>query len=59
MSLTYTDFGNNETMGRGIVEVSGSFVAMTFTETRTFKTLNGAIRFLKRHGLGRFGNRIA
>lgn len=56
---TTTDFGNNETMGRGIIEVGGKYVAMTFTQTRVFKTLNGAIRFLKRYGLDSNGNRIA
>lgn len=54
-----TDFGNNESMSRGIVEVDGQYLAMTFTKSRMFKTLNGAVRFLKRYGLDAYGNRIA
>lgn len=56
--MKITDFGNNETMGRGIVQVGKTYVAMTFTKTRTFKTLTGATRFLAKYGLDAHGNRI-
>lgn len=57
--MKVTDFGNNEQMSRGIVEVDGQYVAMTLTKTQVFKTLNGAVRFLKRYNLDAHGNRLA
>lgn len=56
--MTTTDFGNNEEMSRGIVQVGKTYVAMTFTQTRTFKTLSGAIKFLAKFGLNQYGERI-
>lgn len=56
--MKITDFGNNEQMGRGIVQVGKTYVAMTFTQTRTFKTLDGAVKFLAKFGLNQYGERV-
>jgi len=37
------DLGNNESISTGIsANNDGTFTAMTFTQSKTFKTLNGA-----------------
>ena len=41
------DLGNNETISRGInANSNGTFTAMTFTASKTFKTHAGAVRWL-------------
>ena len=46
-TTTRIDFGNNETISRGISKNSdGTFTAMTFTKSKTFKTQAGAIKWL-------------
>jgi len=41
------DLGNNETISRGInANNDGTFTAMTFTASKTFKTHAGAVRWL-------------
>lgn len=41
------DMGNNETASRGVFpQADGTFLAMTFTKSRTFKTFAGARRWL-------------
>ncbi len=43
------DIGNGETISSGITKNSdGTFTAMTFTQSKTFKTLKGAERWLAR-----------
>ena len=43
------DLGNNESMSRGIFpQPDGSFIAMTFTQSKTFKTRAGAEKWLAR-----------
>lgn len=43
------DLGNNESMTRGIFDnADGTFLAMTFTQSKTFKTRAGAERWLAR-----------
>lgn len=43
------DLGNNESMSRGIFpQADGTFLAMTFTQSKTFKTRAGAERWLAR-----------
>lgn len=49
--MTYTatkiDLGNNEEISRGITKNSdGTFTAMTFTQSKTFKTLKGAQKWM-------------
>ena len=42
------DLGNNETVSRGVFpQADGTFLAMTFTTSKTFKTLAGAVRWLE------------
>jgi hypothetical protein len=44
------NLGNNETISRGITKNSdGTYTAMTFTQSKTFKTLKGAEKWLARH----------
>jgi len=44
------DLGNNETISKGIIDNGdGTFTAMTFTRSKTFKTRAGAERWLARN----------
>jgi hypothetical protein len=53
LPLETIDLGNNESMSRGIVaETDGTYLAFTFTQSKSFKTLAGAQRWLARK-LGR------
>ena len=46
-NTTKLDLGNNETLAKGIEKNSdGTFTAMTFTQSKTFKTYNGAVRWM-------------
>ena len=41
------DNGNNETLSTGIAKNNdGTYTALTFTQSKTFKTLNGAEKWL-------------
>lgn len=41
------DLGNNETISRSIVKNSdGTFTAVTFTTSKTFRTMKGAIKWM-------------
>lgn len=41
------DLGNNESLVSGITKNNdGTFTALTFTQSKTFKTLNGAKKWL-------------
>ena len=44
------DNGNNETISRGIAPMPSGYVALTFSESRTFKTYKGACRWLAKRG---------
>lgn len=45
---TTLDLGNNEQLSAGIFpQADGTFLAMTFTRSKTFKTLAGAARWFK------------
>lgn len=44
------DLGNNESINRGVSKNSdGTFTAMTFTKSKTFKTAKGAEKWLERN----------
>lgn len=44
---TKIDLGNNETISRGINKNNdGTFTAMTFSQSKTFKTMKGAQKWL-------------
>ena len=41
------DLGNNESVSRGVFpQADGTFLAMTYTTSKTFKTEKGALRWL-------------
>lgn len=41
--------GNNESLVKGVVANNdGTFTALTFTQSKTFKTLNGAKKWLEK-----------
>jgi hypothetical protein len=43
------DLGNNERITRGVFpQADGTFLAMTFSQSKTFKTLAGATKWLAR-----------
>ncbi len=43
------DLGNNESLSRGIFKTqNGEYLALTFTRSKTFKTLAGARRWFKK-----------
>ena len=54
---TTTDCGNNESAVREIVQDSGSFLALTFTDSRTFKSYSGAVAWLAKRGYNADGTR--
>lgn len=42
------DLGNNDSLTRGIFKnADGTFTALTFSRSKTFKTYNGAMRWFK------------
>ena len=46
-TTTSINLGNNESLSRSIVRNSdGSFTAVTFSASRTFKTYKGAVKWL-------------
>lgn len=49
MTNVTIDLGNNESISRGVfAQPDGLFLAMTFTQSKTFKTRVGAERWLAR-----------
>ena len=48
MSTTFhIDLGNNESLTRGVFKNSdGTYTALTFSQSKTFKTQAGAIKWL-------------
>lgn len=45
---TLIDLGNNEELRRGIFKNGdGTYTAMTFTQSKDFKTYKGAVRWLE------------
>ncbi|MBL4781815.1 MAG: DUF3560 domain-containing protein [Porticoccaceae bacterium] len=53
------DMGNNESLARGLFpQPSGDFMAMSFTESKPFKTRAGAVRWLASRGLDATGRSI-
>jgi len=43
--------GNNEQISRGIVQTEGGFLALTFTQSKVFKTHLAAVRWLAKRGV--------
>lgn len=51
------DQGNNETKSRGVFELHARFTALTFAESKTFKTRKGAEAWLAQRGYNADGSR--
>lgn len=48
-TTTKIEIGNNETISRGINKNSdGTYTAMTFTKSKTFKTMKGAQAWMQK-----------
>jgi len=46
-STVKIEMGNNEIISRGITKnTDGTYTAMTFTQSKTFKTMAGAVRWM-------------
>jgi hypothetical protein len=54
---TTTDCGNNESAVRGVVQDADSFLALTFTDSRTFKSYSGAVAWLAKRGYNADGTK--
>jgi len=55
--MTSQDLGNNETISNGIAKNSdGTFTALTFSQSKSFKTEKGAIKWLEKRGYDKNGN---
>ena len=52
------DLGNNESISCGIFEMNGTFTALLFSKSKTFKTYNGAKRWLAKFGRDESGRAI-
>jgi hypothetical protein len=60
MSTTHHDMGNNETLSTGINALpDGTFLALTLTASKSFKTERGAVRWLDARGYRADGTRAA
>lgn len=45
------DLGNNEKISRGMIEVDGGFLALTFTQSKNFKNRAAAVKWLAKRGV--------
>jgi hypothetical protein len=52
------DLGNNESATVGIIPSSAGHLAMTFTESKSFRTWRGAIAWLARRGYTATGKKV-
>jgi len=53
------DLGNNEQITRGLfLENDGTYLAMTFTKSKIFKTEKGAVKWLVSMGIDSKGNKL-
>lgn len=60
-SMSTHDLGNNESYGIGISYNDGQsspYLALTGTQSKWFKTLGGAVRWLAKRGYDAHGKRI-
>ena len=54
------DLGNNEQISRGLfLENDGTYLAMTFTKSKIFKTQKAGIKWLSSMGIDSKGNKLA
>ena len=54
---TTTDCGNNESAVRGVVRDESGYLALTFTDSRMFKSYSGAVAWLAKRGYNADGTR--
>ena len=59
MNTTEHDFGNNETHATGIATTPDGFLALTLTESKTFRTERGAASWLARRGYDSNGKKVS
>lgn len=53
------DLGNNESQSRGLFpQANGSFLVMTFSESKHLKTKSGAIKWLNKRGYNEMGDSL-
>lgn len=52
------DMGNNESISCGIFEMNGTFTALLFSQSKTFKTHAGAVRWMAKFGRDENGRAI-
>jgi glutamine cyclotransferase len=58
-TLTTRDLGNNESISTGYVKnANGTFTALTYAQSKTFKTERGAIAWLARRSYNADGTRM-
>ena len=51
--------GNNETLTRGAAKQSdGTWIAMTYTQSKVFKTESGAAKWLAKRGYNMDGSKL-
>ena len=51
------DQGNNESLVRGVAKTGSGYVALTYSESKSFKTYNGACKWLEKRGYNADGSR--
>lgn len=52
------DLGNNEALSTGIAKTESGYLALTLTQSKTFKTEKGAIAWLAKRGYKADGTRF-
>ena len=53
------DQGNNETLTCGVSKNhDGTYTALTFSQSKTFKTEKGAVKWIENRGYNKNGERI-
>lgn len=52
------DLGNNESRSIGVEVTSDGFLALTLSQSKTFKSLRGAVAWLARRGYSPTGERL-
>jgi len=51
MIIKTLEMNNNESQVKGIFETDGEFLVLTYSKSKTFKTLNGALGYAFKIGL--------
>lgn len=51
------DMGNNESLSRGVFKNSNGYTAMTYSASKSFKTYEGACKWIEKRGYNPNGSR--